>query len=321
MYRRSWFSARCHSLAPLSLRSGAICTFLTCAVLVGFFSVFVVPQHSYAGNPNSLPGRATFGFGGSDEEVIESLDTLFPLYAPRDGLLFFNPRVTFSDQADPRVSLGLGYRQLFEDPQVILGANVFYDNYDTVNNNRINQLGLGAEMLTHWVDLRANVYVPDRKRYTIGQTQTVSNSQTSFSSTQVGSQITSQTLGFQGYNIVETAEGVNVSRTINTSEDVQITHFFKRYDAGMLGTDIEGGVLLPWLDRYADVRVFGGYYWFANQFGKNVQGPESRLEILALPAVTFDVMYYSNKEVIGAHWFFGFRVGVPFDLANIAEGR
>jgi hypothetical protein len=32
-------------------------------------------------------------------------------------------------------------------------------------------------------------------------------------------------------------------------------------------------------------------------------------------------MYYANKEVIGSHWFFGVRVGVPFDLANIAEGR
>jgi hypothetical protein len=290
------------------------------AILGAFFAV-LIPQRGYAaGNP--LPGQETFGFGGDNEEIIESLDTLFPLYAPKDGLFFFNPRVTFSNQADPRVSLGLGYRQLFEDPQVILGANVFYDNFDTVNNDRINQVGFGAEMLTRWVDLRANLYVPDRKRYKIDQTQTVSTSQTSSSSTQaMGSQITSQTLGFQAHNIVQTTEGVDVSRTINTSEEVQTTRFFDRYEAGMLGGDVEGGVLLPWLDRYADVRVFGGYYCFDNQFGKNVQGPESRLEVRALPAVTFDVMYYSNKEVIGAHWFFGVRVGVPFDLANMAEGR
>src|ERR1700751_2275938 len=200
MHRYSWSSAWCHSLALFSLRSGAICKFLSCTILIGFLAAFVVPPHGYAGNPNPLPGQVTFGFGGDDEEVIESLDTLFPLYAPKDGLLFFNPKVTFSDQADPRVSLGLGYRQLFEEPQVILGANVFWDNYDTVNDNRINQLGVGAEMLTRWVDLRGNLYVPDRKRYTISQTQTVSNSQTSFSSTQASSQITSQNLGFPGYN-------------------------------------------------------------------------------------------------------------------------
>ena len=80
-------------------------------------------------------------------------------------------------------------------------------------------------------------------------------------------------------------------------------------------------MLLPWLDRYADVRVFGGYYHFDNQFGKNIEGAESRLEIRALPAVTFDAMYYSNKEVIGSHWFFGVRFSMPFDLANISEGR
>jgi len=89
----------------------------------------------------------------------------------------------------------------------------------------------------------------------------------------------------------------------------------------MLGGNVEGGVLLPWLDRYADVRIFGGYHNFRNQLGKNIEGPDSRLEIRALPALTFDVMYNANKEVIGSHWFFGVRVNMPFDLANIAEGR
>ena len=264
----------------------------------------------------------TFGVGGSEQEVTESFDALFPLYAPRDSLFFFNPRVTASDELDPRVSVGLGYRQLFEEPQVILGANVYYDNFDTVNNDRINQLGFGGEMLTRWFDLRANIYLPDQKRYKINQTQTVSTSQTSSSSTQaLGPQITSQTLGYQGYNITQTTNGVNVFRTTTTADDVQTTRFFDQYEAGMPGGNVEAGVLLPWLDRYADVRVFGGYYYFDNQFGKNIQGAESRLEIRALPAVTFDAMYYANKEVIGSHWFFGVRVSMPFDLANIAEGR
>jgi hypothetical protein len=264
----------------------------------------------------------TFGFDGSQQEVTETFDTLFPLYAPKDSLFFLNPRVTASDELGTRVSAGLGYRRLFEESQVIVGANVYYDNFETINNDRINQLGVGAEMLTHWFDLRANLYVPNESRFKIAQTQTVSTSQTSSSSTQqLGPQITSQTLGYQGYNIAETTNGVNVLRTTTTSEDVQTTRFFNQYQAGNLGGNVEAGVLLPWLDRYADVRVFGGYYGFHNQFGRNIRGPESRLEIRFLPALTFDAGYYSNKEIIGSHWFVGFRVNVPFDLANIAEGR
>ena len=133
----------------------------------------MVPQYGFAGSP--LPGQVTFGFGGSDQEVTESLDTLFPLYAPKDGLLFFNPKLTVSDELDPRVSVGLGYRQLFEEPQIILGANVFYDSFDTVHNDRINQLGFGGEMLTRWFDFRANFYLPDQRRYKIDQTQTMTS--------------------------------------------------------------------------------------------------------------------------------------------------
>ena len=313
---RTW----CHSVALYSPRNGAIRTLLSYTIFVAFFAVLLVPQHGHAESP--LPGQVTFGVGGSEQEVAESFDALYPLYAPKNGLLFFNPKLITSDELDPRVSLGFGYRQLFEKPQVILGANVFYDNFDTVNNNRINQVGFGGEILTRWVDIRANLYLPDQKRYKIDQTQTTSASTTSSSSMQsLGQQITSQTLGYQSYNIAETTSGFNVQQTTTTSEEIQTTHFFDREEAAMSGGDVEAGVLLPWLDRYADVRVFGGYYHFDNKFGKNIEGPESRLEIRAVPAVTFDAMYYSDKEVIGSHWFCGVRFNVPFDLANIAEGR
>ena len=271
MPRGSGFRTWCHSVTLTSLRSAGTRTLLSGIIVVAFFALLLFPRHGYAGS--ALPGQVTFGFGGSEQEITESLDALFPLYAPKNGLLFFNPRATASDVLDPRVSVGLGYRQLFEEPQVILGANVYYDSFDTVHNDRINQLGFGVEMLTHWVDFRANFYLPDQKRYKINQTQTVSTSQTSSSSTQaLGPQITSQTLGYQGFNIAQTINGVNVLRTTTTSEDIQTTRFFNQYEAGMLGGDAEAGVLLPWLDRYADIRVFGGYYNFDNQFGRNVQG-------------------------------------------------
>ena len=50
-------------------------------------------------------------------------------------------------------------------------------------------------------------------------------------------------------------------------------------------------------------------------------GPKAAWKIRALPAVIFDAGYYSDKDVIGSHWYCGIRFGVPFDLANLSEGR
>ena len=46
-------------------------------------------------------------------EIDESLDTLVPLATPKNGLFFFNPKLTISDRLNPSVSIGLGYRHLF----------------------------------------------------------------------------------------------------------------------------------------------------------------------------------------------------------------
>jgi|SRR5206468_10848531 hypothetical protein len=108
MRRSSGFRTWCHCVVH-----SLLCAFFSPIVLVGFFAAFICPQRGHAGTP--LPGRVTFGFGGSEQEITESFDALFPLYAPKGSLFFFNPKVTASDELDPRVSLGLGYRQLFED--------------------------------------------------------------------------------------------------------------------------------------------------------------------------------------------------------------
>src|ERR1700751_4156359 len=130
MHGEAGFEMRYHFVDRFSRCSGLICALFSRTILVAFFAALIVPLNDRAG---SLPGQATFGFGGSEQEITESLDTLFPLYAPSNGLLFFNPKITTSDTQDARVSVGLGYRQLFEQPEIILGANVFYDNYATDN--------------------------------------------------------------------------------------------------------------------------------------------------------------------------------------------
>src|SRR5436190_20838130 len=109
---------------------------------------------------------------------------------------------------DPRVSVGLGYRHFFEGPKVIVGANLFYDSFDTIHDHHINQFGAGVEVLSRWVDFRANYYLPEQNRRVIDKTQTVAISRSATSSSQaLGPRTTGDTFSFVGNNIVDTATG------------------------------------------------------------------------------------------------------------------
>jgi hypothetical protein len=267
-------------------------------------------------------GRATFGLEFYQHQVDSSLDTLVPLATPQNGLLYLNPKLSVSDRLNPSVSVGLGYRHLFEGPQIILGGNLFYDSDYTNFDHHVNQFGFGAEVLSRWVDFRANYYLPEQNRRRINTKQTTSLSQKVTSSTQaLGPVATSDTIGFSGHNLVETIHGMN--QTLNTFNvtNYQTTHFWEQYEGAMRGVDTELGFLIPGLDKYAETRIFGGYYYYENPFGKNFSGFKGRLEVRALPSVTFDAAYYQDKEIVGSNWYYGVRVSTPFDVGNIAHGK
>ena len=82
--------------------------------------------------------------------------------------LFLNLRDTLDDSKQNLFSAGLGFRTLIDDPGVIIGGNVFYDNIDSPAGNTFNELGLGAEILSKWVDARFNYYLPESGRKLTG---------------------------------------------------------------------------------------------------------------------------------------------------------
>ena len=325
------FPQRQRSVVLRSSRRVAVRTSYSLATLFVIGAGIVAPGSSLfaarelpdlAPPPDPRPGEVTFGLGVTDREVSESLDTLFPLAVPKNGLLYFNPKLSSSDGRDVTVSIGLGYRQLLEGSNVIIGGNLFYDSFDSDNSHRINQFGAGVEVLSRWVDFRANYYLPEQNRRVIGKTQTMDISQKVSSSSQpLGPRTVGDTFSFQGNNILDTTSGFN--QTLNTLNirETETKRFWERYEAGSRGGDAEVGVLIPGLDRYAEVRLFGGYYYFNNEFGKDVNGFKGRAEVRALPAVTFDAAYYQDKEVIGSNWYFGMRVSATFDLANLANHK
>lgn len=90
-------------------------------------------------------------------------DSITGLWSPqqRDSFLFLNSRYSWEDNHQYISSVGLGFRKLLPDHDVILGVNAYWDSLHGQGGSDFNQLGLGAEVLTKWVDARVNYYLPD----------------------------------------------------------------------------------------------------------------------------------------------------------------
>ncbi|MES2568523.1 MAG: hypothetical protein V4710_00540 [Verrucomicrobiota bacterium] len=141
------------------------------------------------------------------------------------------------------------------------------------------------EILTHWVDAHLNYYLPENDRYEVGRRS--SRHSNRFVS---------------GGNLVETSR----------------TRYSKRYEAAIKGFNAEIGFLIPGLDRYAEVRVFGGYYHYENPFGSDFDGFKARMEAHLLPGVIADLEYWDDTALMGGHWTADVRVSVPFSILSPA---
>lgn len=250
-------------------------------------------------------GRLTLG-GRIGESVAEGyLDVLQPLIGWGDGIVFFNPKLSGSDDDEQELSLGIGARALLPGLNAIAGINVFYDARRTAHDHTFDQIGVGAELLTTWVDARANYYWPDNKHERIDRTSdtTVSQSQ-SYSL----SDIYARRHQFLQNETV-------VTRTTRT------TRYFDRFEEALEGYDAEVGVRLPYLPEWLETRVFAGYYSFEGDYTSDIDGFRGRLEIRALPALTIDAELYENDELTGSDYFVGARANLPFDAFELAHGR
>lgn len=250
-------------------------------------------------------GRATLG-GRVGEHLSEGyLDVLQPLAGGERGLLFFNPKLSGSDNDEEEYSLGLGLRVLCPAVEAIAGANVFYDSRDSRNGNTFDQVGAGLEILTAWVDARANYYWPDDKQELI--------------ETQSDTEVDRDTDYFLSDIYAEGHQLLQLERIKTTTTTT--TRYFERFEAALEGYDAELGAKLPFLPAWLETRVFAGYYNFEGDFTEDIDGFKGRLEIRALPALTLDAEFYDNDDLTGSDYFFGARVNLPFDVVNLARGR
>ena len=94
------------------------------------------------------------------------LDPIIPLYRqPTDArdVVFLEPRMTYRDH-EWLINFGGGYRRLILNRAWLLGGNMFYDFESEHAHSRI---GLGAEALSAFAELRSNVYIPTSGERTV----------------------------------------------------------------------------------------------------------------------------------------------------------
>ncbi len=255
------------------------------------------------------PAELTFGFQTRDSETEGLGDLLVPLWNPGEtGLLFVNPRASITDQDAEEGNLGFGYRQLLPGRAVIVGANAYYD-YRDADARHYDQWGVGFEILSAWIDARANYYDADDESQLVDRrTETATSRSEQYSSSWSAPYADEHSI-LQDYTTTRTLTTVTSTRT------------FEQFEAAYGGYDWEIGLRLPLKTDSLEARVFGGYYDFDREFGRDVQGWKVRTELRVLSTLFLDAGLYEDEDLTGSDWFAGARLSVPLDLAQIARGR
>ncbi|MCC6352612.1 MAG: inverse autotransporter beta domain-containing protein [Verrucomicrobiae bacterium] len=245
-------------------------------------------------------GAGSITLGGHVSESLTDgfADIHAPMWRPGAHSFFFNPRVFATDDSLERYSLGGGWRWLLAGPQVIVGANAYWDHLESPHGFGYEQLGAGAEVLTRWVDARFNYYLPE-----------------------------------EGVRSAGGATTEELGRSEPTRDGEFLVHETRYRDswwwhkeAALQGYYGEVGFLVPGLDKWAELRLFGGYYSYQAASGDplwepSYEGFKARAELRLPPAITLDVEYVDDEEIMGGNWIGGVRVTVPFEVGNIFRGK
>jgi hypothetical protein len=309
------------------------------------FAELIACAVTLAASPGTtLPGTAVIGqtevpwpIGGGmmDFGVKTTSDSYtdghFSITAPvfssmgQDGtlggsLVFIEPYISWGEQGEVATSLGLGFRHLFNqqplsalqeqhtgllDEGAMVGGNLFLDMLDTQSDNRFWQLGFGLEFETRYFALRGNYYHPltDRQE----------NEPILQRDIQRAIFLTSGEEPF--------ATGHTIQQDLTfTTYDFYTDRLYRTYEEGMKGWDVEAAVMVPWLDKWCELWLIGGYGDFQNQpFGPQIggtgelQGWKAGIEFRPIPQLVLSATHYEEKRMAGGEWLYGLSLQVPLD--------
>jgi hypothetical protein len=257
---------------------------------------------------NDLPaGALTLGVRGGESFSEEQLDVLVPFYAYGGaGLWFINPRATGTNMEEEEFNLGVGYRHLFLDHNLIVGGNLYYDSRWPESGAQFDQMGFGIECLSLWVDARANYYLPEDKKELVDSSDERTLVDTS-------SRTTYEQWADEN-TIYERRRTTTTQTFLNQHTDV--------YEGTLEGWDAEIGVRVPMPWETIETRIFGGYYSFdPNIEVDRIEGWKARIEVRALPALLVDAEIFEDDALYGVDYLAGLRLRVPFNIGNAFRAK
>lgn len=248
-----------------------------------------------------------------------SLFMVQPLLNTIDGgstvagdVLFAEPYLTWGNGGEFGASLGLGYRHLFSSQTheqaattkvagfltegFFVGANTFLDFASTRGDSDFWQIGVGLEAGTRYLEVRANYYVPLSDENVLDRrVSSTTNTRTTTRSTGT------------------------VRRTTTTRTTTRTTT--ELFEETMEGFDIEAALLVPYVDRYLDLKLIGGYYDFQGDRSRasDFAGWRVGLEARPLASMVVFAHWYDRDNFYHDNWIAGVRFEIPLG-ANRKEG-
>lgn len=232
--------------------------------------------------PSARAGGWTLGGRVGDDTHEFLADLLASVWTPGDAMLLLNLRGSFLESLEEEANAGLVARRLFAERGLILGLNLFYDTRWTEVNNRFEQVGAGVEVLSRWIDLRANYYHP------VTDEKVLADSTTSSTRLCGGRRVTTLTR-------------------------------MRSYEEALEGVDAELGFWLPYFARRAPTALFFGVYAFTAEFEDDVSGVRVRAESRVHPNLTLDAEWYEDEVLNRTDYFVGARIHLPLDFWNGAR--
>jgi autotransporter-associated beta strand protein len=252
-------------------------------------------------------------------QSIGNFSGLVPLYGSlgeagtlSGSLLFAEPYGQWIEGGAYQAGIGAGFRHLFgkqsvaalyEQPKgvvgfleegIYVGANAFLNGANTGVGDSFWQLAMTAEVGTRWLELRGRYHLPldDGQR----SAQRFVNSY-------------SRSLNFGG--------GIRGKETLTVDTTLSLL------TESLRGWQVDATLLVPGIDRWADLRVIGGYASFESPTVGSLQYDSWRVgvDFRPVPAVVLSAMWHENEQLFGDQWLFGVGVEVPFETRNLGDGK
>ncbi len=132
-------------------------------IIISVFIFILLISSSVLGAESNF-WEPNFNFEGKmgEGEFTGRGGVVYPLKTEEDSMVFTDLRTMFTGDVY-EWNLGLGYRKIFPEKNLIAGGYLFRD-YRNQYNSDWNQWTLGGEILTGDVDFRFNYYLPIEKR-------------------------------------------------------------------------------------------------------------------------------------------------------------